>query len=337
MKKRITKLLALVCFIIVCFILRYYGDLLSFSYLTTNYLDEGTNIVKITPFAIKKSNTFNMKCVEKEYIINGEKVLADRYGNKLVVINGRETKYYKFDEYNIVDIASDCEFIYLLFNVSANKSKILKLDKNYNLIDESLEFEGNPRNFLIIEDNIFVASNILKSPNDNKVILNKISAKTLDLEKSVFLESMSFVFRISEIDRELLIFGNFGNIDYKLLVSKFDKNLKLKLDKKYNEKALWVNKILLHKENLIVQNEFSIIFLDKSNLEILNVYEKNKLALLDVIIKKNWMYVLSLNIESGESYIYIVDVKTLKDIKNYKLEVGLENSNDVPSSLIDDL
>ena len=46
---------------------------------------------------------------------------------------------------------------------------------------------------------------------------------------------------------------------------------------------------------------------------------------------------LSLNIESGDSYIYIVDVKTLKDIKNYKLEVGLENSNDVPSSLIDDL
>lgn len=65
--------------------------------------------------------------------------------------------------------------------------------------------------------------------------------------------------------------------------------------------------------------------------------EKSKLALLDVIIKKNWMYVLSLNIESGESYIYIVDVKTLKNIKNYKLEVGLENSNDVPSSLIDDL
>lgn len=254
-----------------------------------------------------------------------------------MVINGQEAKYYKFDEFNIVDIASGGEYIYLLFNVSANKSKILKLGKNYNLIDQSLEFEGNPRNFLIIEDNIFVASNILKSPNDNKVILNKISAKTLDLEKSVFLESMSFVFRISEIDRELLIFGNYGNIDYKLLVSKFDKNLKLKFDKKYNEKALWVNKILLHKENLIVQNEFSIIFLDKSNLEILNVYEKSKLALLDVIIKKNWMYVLSLNIESGEGYIYIVDAKTFKDIKNYKLEVGLENSNDVPSALIDDL
>lgn len=77
--------------------------------------------------------------------------------------------------------------------------------------------------------------------------------------------------------------------------------------------------------------------MDKSNLEILNVYEKSKLALLDVIIEKNWMYVLSLNIESGEGYIYIVDAKTFKDIKNYKLEVGLENSNDVPSPLIDDL
>ena len=336
MKKRIIKLLIALSLMIVYFIHQYYWNTYSFRYLITNYLVEGTNIIKITPFSRKISHTFNLKCVEKEYWINGERVFADRYGNKLAIIDGQKVKYYKFDEFNIVDIVSNNEYIYMLFNTSPNKNKILKLDKNFNVVDESLNFEGNPRNIVLIEDDIYVVSNSQKKSNDSKSILYRVSTKTMNLENSIYLESMSFVFRISEVDGKLLVFGNYDNIGYKLQVSKFDRNLKLELEKKYTEKALWVNNILKNDKYLIIQNEFSIIFLNKLSLDILNVYKKENCALLDVMKKKNCLYVLSLNIKSGESYIDIVDIKTLKNIKNYKIEIGLEKENDIPSLLMDD-
>jgi hypothetical protein len=31
-----------------------------------------------------------------------------------------------------------------------------------------------------------------------------------------------------------------------------------------------------------------------------------------------------------------VDIKNLKNIKNYKIEIGLEKENDIPSLLMDD-
>lgn len=334
MKKLLILISTLIVVILGAFILNTRRNE-SYSYLTTSYSTEKTVMVSYTgEINQTEIDTFTVKCVEKIYDLEIGRLLADKYGNKALLLTEGEpsSQNIEFEYFNICDVVEYDNYIYVLFSPSLNTAKIVKYDVNFNPIDESKELQGDPRNIVIYDDTIYLLANDY-SDNSRKSIISSISIEEMGQTNSVTIDSLVFVFHLVFHDGDLIAYGNTEEDNFSFGLSVFNTNLEEIDTRRYNYPALWVRKSITYSDYWFVLNDVSIIKLDQA-YETIDIYQKADYIMVDAMVVEDTLYALIRNVEKNETVIELIDPESFETKDRISITEGLEEDYMVPTLLL---
>ena len=298
------------------------------SYLTTSYSKESTIIVNNDSFV-----EYPIKCVEKVYKLSVGNILADKYGNKALLLSGEEqtAKSITLDYCNIYDIKEYNGYLFILFSYAMNKCKVVKYDLTFNKICESVDLLGVPRNIVVFNEAVFLVANDYSNAK-RRVTLTKLSTKHLESELEVEVNSLVFAFYIEENKNDIVVIGNISEADFSLGIVNYDEKLLKKNEMEFQTPVQWVRKVVVQDDYQYILNDLSIVKLN-SNYELVQTFNKDGFIIIDMTINENYLYILCIN-DNADVFIDTIELKTFSSISSQQLTIGCDNDYMVPSCIL---
>lgn len=324
--------LAICSLIIICIlmVLKANPTLKQPAYLTTSYSADRTVIVG--DGAIK---SYPIKCVDTVYDLSIGRLLANKYGNQALLLHGEEPdiELLTFEYFDICDIKENNGYIYILFSFALNRCKIVKYDLSFNVVCESSDFQGVPRNIVVREDDMYLVVNDYDD-SARKIVLSKISPITLTEISIVEIDSLTFAFYGEIIDDNVIIYGNTDEEEFAFGIGVYDKSLSYIDTLSYDTSALWVRKVIDYNGYQYILNDFSIIKMG-SDYKLIGVFSKTDYLIIDAVVNEGLLYVLSSQTGS-EVEIDAIDTTTFTSVFKKRMSEGLEYDYMIPSCFIAD-
>lgn len=270
----------------------------SFKVLATDYVKDITEIYTYRGNHIVNKNVYQIGGVE---IINNnknEKVMFNKYGNELITIANQKVENFKIKE-NPLQIEKFNNKNLALHNEGINSFKLQVYDNDYNSINQSIKAEGYARNFIIINNSIYVLANIYDLEQNRTVGVYVFDLTTLEILNFTEMEELTFGFHMEKFGDNIEVYGNSSEIKQDLTTYLLNiKTLETNLVINSNIPVMWVSKSIKIDSYKIILNNYSIISID--NKKMIKVEYMNDQTLIDLEYDKKdkVFYLLSGDFES---------------------------------------
>lgn len=301
----------------------------SFKVLATDYVNDITEIYTYRGNHLVNKDVYQIGGVE---IINNnknEKVMFNKYGNELITIANQKVKNFKIKK-NPLQIEKFNNKNFALHNEGINSFQLQVYDNNYNVTNQSIKTDGYARNFIIINNLIYVLANKYDLEQNRTVGVYVFNLTTLETLHFTEMEELTFGFHMEKFGDTIEIYGNSSEVKKDLTTYSLNiKNFESKLIIKSDIPVIWVSKILKIDGYNIILNNYSIISIDNSKN--IKVEYKNDQTLIDFEYdeKKRVFYLLS-----GDFATKKFQVQKLNQKFELIETIYLNENNKTPTDLI---
>lgn len=258
---------------------------------------------------------------------NEEVYLYSQYSDKLYeYANGIENIYTinsKPVYYNEISGIN-----YILHNDSFNSSKLIVYDKDFNKLGEEIPLVGFPINFTVIEETIYILTNVYDENYNKNAHIYKYSISGETIEEDWEIEEIVFGFYISSINETIKIYGHTSEEEKTLSVYEYDTTNKTSKQTNYTEVVMWVSKVLYINNSEYILSENLILKLSNDNLE--KVIRATYYFIdFDYNSKEEYIYILSGDYIEKEYVVQIVDLEF-----SFIEEISILTENEIPIKII---
>lgn len=325
-KMKLLVLLIVVSTIVV--VLLAFDSKPSFKVLTTDYVKDITEVYTYRGNHLVNKDVYQIGGVE---IINNnknEKVIFNKYGNELITIANQKIKNFKIKE-NPLQIEKIDNKNFALHNVGINSFQLQVYDNHYNQINQSIKTGGYARNFIIINNLIYVLANKYDLEQNRTVGVYAFDLTTLEMLHFTEMEELTFGFHMEKFGNTIEVYGNSSEFKQDLTTYSLNiENLETNLIYKSDIPVMWVSKSVKIDSYKIILNNYSIISID--NKKNIKVEYMNDQTLIDLEYdKKNKVFYLL----SGDFETKKFQVQKLNQ-RFELIETIFLNENRTPTDLV---
>lgn len=252
-----------------------------FQIVATSYESDTTTIS-----SYKKNDSYERLEFEIGGVENYDEknsIMFDKYGDKLITISPvNESKEYIIEE-NPMQISEYNGFSYILHNEGINSFSIKIYDKDYTPVKTSEIIDGFARNFLVIDDILYILANNYDEENNRSVLIYQVSMNDLTIKSFIEIPTLTYGFYIRENkNKKIEIYGHENEETKYLTISLVDiKTSALENTYKTDIPSMWVSKVIDLDDEKIIFNSFSIIKWDANN-QFKEVFSSSTASLIDL-------------------------------------------------------